>query len=181
VTVTAHIPQIDLDQPLVKRAYEFARLAHGEQKYGEQPYIQHLFDVVSVLHEFGLDYDQELRAAAYLHDVCEDCGIQYGHILERFGPRVRALVYAVTNEPGKTRAERSEKTYPKIRKSSAAVALKLADRIANVRRSLNAGNTYMAAYRREYAAFREALYREDEFTAMCAQLDALFEFGKVAS
>lgn len=103
--------------------------------------------------------DEETRAAAWLHDVLEDTVCTAG-ILYRASipPYVVALVDAVTNKPGANRAARHVLTYPRIARIPAAVTLKLADRIANVRASLH-HKSFAAMYLREHAAFREALVK----------------------
>jgi guanosine-3',5'-bis(diphosphate) 3'-pyrophosphohydrolase len=149
-------------KPLLERAEAFATHAHRNQLYGELPYAVHLAEVVSNLREFGFGDDQELLAAGWLHDVMEDCNVPTEQIGYNFGPRVRYLVYAVTNESGANRSERALKTYPKIRVHHDAVALKLADRIANVRRV----GKMLGKYKQEYPGFRDALYRQGEHEAM---------------
>lgn len=60
------------------------------------PYVSHLLAVAAIVLEYGGDEDH--ACAALLHDAIEDCGA--GHeatILERFGPRVAAIVRACTD------------------------------------------------------------------------------------
>lgn len=64
------------------------------------------------------------------------------------------LVGAVTNEPGPNRKTRSALTYPKIRQSDKSIALKLADRIANI----SQGGSLVEMYRKEYPEFRHGLF-----------------------
>ena len=127
----------------------WAAVAHGDQKWGGQPYVAHLDAVVEVLIRFGYS-DPSLLAAAYLHDVLEDCNVTAEDILRELGPsgstpvlswgqqsrdfvpRAVELVKLVTNEPGKNRKERHIKTYPKIVSDPQSLVLKLADRIANL-------------------------------------------------
>lgn len=161
---------------VIDKARVFAMKAHGEQKYGFLPYIYHLDAVLEVLIEFRCD-DQELFAAAYLHDVLEDTAITRVDMALVFGENITRIVADVTNAPGKNRAERADATYPKIRSSVRAVQLKLADRIANCRASIKArefGNdSLIRMYRKEYPSFRTALFRDGEFPAMWAELDRL--------
>ena len=58
----------------VKRAREFAIKAHGDQMYGDEPYIVHLDEVAGILHEFGIMETIFTNAyiVAYLHDTIED-------------------------------------------------------------------------------------------------------------
>jgi (p)ppGpp synthase/HD superfamily hydrolase len=52
-------------------ARDFAIRAHGDQKYGSEPYVAHLDAVVAVLNEFGYSGD-EYVCSGYLHDKQEN-------------------------------------------------------------------------------------------------------------
>lgn len=139
----------------------FAIEAHGDQKYGSAPYIVHLDAVRDVLVRFGFQ-DEDLLTAALLHDVIEDTPVDADLVEEKFGAEVCGLVVAVTNEPGRNRRERHRLTYPKIRNAGwKAIALKLADRIANVEQSLSDASKGRPKpyemYRHEHQTFSAAL------------------------
>ncbi len=137
------------------RAKMFAEASHAGQSYDNFPYTYHLGQVVEMLKKFGFD-DPVMLSAGWLHDSIEDTNRNYNDIASEFGTEVADLVYAVTNEKGKSRRERNEKTYPGIRGNDRAVALKLADRIANVEHgAINGGKEEM--YKKEFAAFEAAL------------------------
>jgi guanosine-3',5'-bis(diphosphate) 3'-pyrophosphohydrolase len=138
-------------------AIYYAGNFHGDQQYGEGPYIIHLTDVDGVLDEAGYSIYDVLRVAAWLHDVCEDCGVENFEIDKTFGPAVADLVWRVTNESGENRKERSAKTYPKIAGDQRAIALKLADRIANLRHGLKNHSRKGLMYVKEDPAFKAAL------------------------
>lgn len=55
----------------VLRARTFAIEAHGEQRYGDQPYSVHLDAVAGLLEPYGAD----AQMIGYLHDVVEDTAI----------------------------------------------------------------------------------------------------------
>ena len=115
-----------------ERAMHFATIAHGGQIYNDEvPYVVHLQAVVTVLKRFGFS-DPVMECAGFLHDTIEDTNTSYKKIATKFGTSVAELVFAVTSEMGRNRAEKNAKTYPKIRGNDLATALKLADRIANV-------------------------------------------------
>jgi (p)ppGpp synthase/HD superfamily hydrolase len=138
-------------------ARAFAIGAHAGQKYGDEEYAFHLNQVEDVLMELA-PYDDLLYICAWLHDVIEDTKVTHEQIRREFGAEVANIVWAVTDETGKNRAERHVKTYPKIRANPKAVILKLADRIANVRRCVDTGNEkLLRMYRDEYPGFRDAL------------------------
>lgn len=164
-------------QEKIKVAAEFAAMIHKDQgkTYGDLPYSAHLDAVVAQLLRFDFT-DKNLIAAAYLHDIVEDCGISLNTIFELFGEETAALVGAVTDEPGANRKERKAKTYPKIKATPGALALKLADRLANVEHALEAGNIRMfKMYQKEQAGFVEALRTPGELDTMWLALDSLFK------
>lgn len=78
---------------LADRAFEYALAAHGNQvrKYTGEPYIHHPIAVAELLRDLG--YPQVVIAAAYLHDVVEDCEGQSIELITRtFGPDIGMLV-----------------------------------------------------------------------------------------
>lgn len=146
----------------IQIARYFAMGSHRNQMYGEHPYVFHLDAVAAVLREVKVSTFSILHQAAYLHDVMEDCGITKETITELFGSMVAELVELVTDKPGKNRRERHELTYPLIALNRRATILKLADRVANVRASLNDPQR-LKMYAKEYARFVELLMvSEDE-------------------
>jgi (p)ppGpp synthase/HD superfamily hydrolase len=142
----------------VTRAKYYAELAHAGQTYNDEvPYSVHLGQVIDVLRRFGVE-DDDVYCAAWLHDSIEDTRISYNDIRERFGENVAELVFAVTNERGRNRKERNQKTYPKIfRAGEDALILKLADRIANVEYGLSDGTGKSDMYRKEFQDFSDNL------------------------
>jgi (p)ppGpp synthase/HD superfamily hydrolase len=143
----------------------FAEKAHSNQRYDEFPYTKHLEDVNNVLSRFGFHQEAHdfLHAAAWLHDVIEDTGHSYNDVKKIAGEEVADLVYCVTNELGKNRKERNEKTYPKIAQNKWAVVLKLADRIANVENCIANKSGVGQAYKKEYYSFHSSLYNEEHY------------------
>lgn len=160
------------DDNLVEAARLLAIKAHGEQKYGEEPYEVHLAAVVAILHErFN---DPELDASGWLHDVVEDTSTTLQELSEQFPQSTIAIVHAVSSEPGKNRKERNAATYPKIRANHRATIVKLADRLANVRNAKASESKLLAMYKKEYPEFREALYYAGtDIAPMWEELDSL--------
>ncbi len=140
----------------VKFAKQFASALHADQRqlYDDgQPYSVHLDFVHDTLLLFDF-IDRDILAAAYLHDVVEDTKIDQSVISSLFGGKIATLVWAVTDEPGKNRKERKAATYPKIKATPGATALKLADRIANVKYAVDTKNVRMLKmYRQEQPDF----------------------------
>lgn len=170
----------------VQAAKKFAELIHQDQRYGHEPYLVHLQDVVDVLLiEFGVTDKDEL-SAAFLHDSIEDTGVKVETIADLFGARTAELVEAVSDEqinkatgqPYKNRKERKAATYPKIKSTPGATPIKLADRIANLRHAIQANNAPMFyMYKKEQPEFMKALRVIGEYDAMWAKIEALFEEG----
>ena len=94
--------------------------------------------------------------------------------MKRFGLRIADWVYNVTNELGKNRKERAEKTYPKIATCEFSTFIKLCDRLANTKHNSTKGGTLMGMYRTEYTHFRAVLKKTGMFEQMWAELDALY-------
>lgn len=139
-------------------ARNFAKKAHGNQKYGlHAPYVAHLDSVVSVLTRYGFTEDEYI-VSGYLHDCVEDTPVSILDIQVAFGLEVANIVYAVTNEPGKNRKERHLKTYLKLILNSDAIIVKLCDRIANVEYSVMTDDSKLYMYKKEYVGFKDALY-----------------------
>lgn len=160
---------------LFEQARTYAVHAHGEQKYGEHSYSVHLDDVDNILREFFHD-SPTMRAAGQLHDVVEDTGKTLDDLREAMFPEgVIYLVDGVTSVPGPNRKTRNALTYPKIAEDLKRTTLKLADRIANGRRSAAENPGLHMMYRGEYPTFKAALYTADTSVApMWAELDKLF-------
>jgi (p)ppGpp synthase/HD superfamily hydrolase len=146
---------------------DFAVKAHGTQKYGDKPYVHHLDDTVhQLVWIMGLKafrfYDVVMvTQAAILHDVLEDTHVTGSQLREEFGEGVYELVNAVTDGKGSNRAQRKAEVYAKIHTTGVlAVAIKLADRLANVQNAVQTNNTGMLAmYRKEMPKFEQELDR----------------------
>jgi (p)ppGpp synthase/HD superfamily hydrolase len=147
-------------------AQEFALAVHGDQMYSDEPFGVHLQNVVDVLKRFGIDR-WPILDAAWLHDTLEDTETTYEQIRDAFGAQVADLVLAVTDEPGANRKERAVKTWMKIRSfGHDAVALKLADRIANTEYSMTHKSHHLKMYKQEFPAFSTALFEPGEHEDM---------------
>lgn len=159
-------------QTLLAAAEAVARVAHTGQMYGDRPFIEHPTHVAALAAISNLP--TAVRAAAWLHDVLEDSKVITESMLRAaFPPEVVDLVVAVTNEPGKNRRERHERTHPKTRANSLAVALKLCDRISNLFDARKHKPGFVKMYRKEYGDFCQALRREGEWESLWRALDNL--------
>ena len=83
------------DSKLIQKAYDFAKLKHGNQlrKSGE-PYIIHPVQVAYTLSTLNLD--DETICAALLHDVVEDTNVTRQELAKEFGESIAEMVDGVT-------------------------------------------------------------------------------------
>ena len=83
---------------LVSEAISFAVKAHDgmRRKKSEAPYILHPMEAAVIVG--AMTDDQNLIAAAVLHDVVEDTDVTIDEIEARFGKRVRELVESETED-----------------------------------------------------------------------------------
>jgi guanosine-3',5'-bis(diphosphate) 3'-pyrophosphohydrolase len=183
---------------VVSAARLFALQAHREQTYppnGDPPFLPfhaHLGHVIGALHRFGWGDAPDVVAAGWLHDVMEDTPATLAEVRFAVGEYVAGIAYLVTDPPGANRRERKAKLYEQILAETHsmlqrhAIAVKLADRIANVewsrattpRDGINASSRFYRMYQDEYPAFGAALSRisidaDDRFAAMWKHLDTL--------
>lgn len=128
------------DINLVKKAYEFAEIAHaGQMRLSGEPVMEHLISVAEVL--AGLKLDSTSIAAAFLHDIIEDTGVTKEELEKEFGEEVTLLVEGVSKVGSlKLRGEREEEFVENLRKMILVMAkdlrvvfIKLADRLHNLR------------------------------------------------
>ena len=128
--------------PQIKKAIQFAaRKHHGHMRMETEPlpYVTHLFSVALLVAEDGADDD--VVAAALLHDTIEDTGTTREEIAENFNERVATLVESVSEmrEEGKIIdwKERKTKYLVNLEKASNdAVLISLADKIDNIESKL---------------------------------------------
>lgn len=120
---------------LVKKALKFATQAHGEQKrkYTGQPYIVHPVEVMNIVKT--VEHDDEMLAAALLHDVVEDTPVTIEEIEELFGSDVASLVSDLTDvskpEDGNRKFRKAMDREHSAAASARAQTIKLADLISN--------------------------------------------------
>ena len=126
---------------LVSEAIAFAVKAHDgmRRKKSSTPYILHPMEAAVIVST--MTADQNMIAAAALHDVVEDAGITIEEIEEKFGKRVRELVSSETEDK---RADLPPSETWRIRKEESLNVLKntddigvlmvwLGDKLANMR------------------------------------------------
>lgn len=122
---------------IIAKAKRFAEKAHKgqERKYNKQPYIVHP-ERVSQQISLHPHCTGEMIAAAFLHDVVEDCGVSLSTIRAEFGNQIADLVGWLTNpSKGSTapRAERKKLDREHISRAPLeAKLIKIVDRLDNI-------------------------------------------------
>jgi (p)ppGpp synthase/HD superfamily hydrolase len=158
----------------IKEIMQFAMKAHSGQMYGNLPYITHLSDVYRVLLEFSIT-EEHVLCAAWLHDVLEDTEYHYSEIVHITDEQTAEIVYCITDELGRNRKERKEKTWPKLQSNNQAIIVKQADMIANIRQGMTEKSSKLKMYTREYPKFRE-YFEGHGSNNLWNELDTLLEF-----
>lgn len=159
----------------------YAADKHAGQTYGAHPYTVHLAEVVEIVRE--ADGSELAESVAWLHDVLEDTDGNSGEISDLFGPVVAVAVSCVTDPNGPNRRTRKARLHAQLRKLDheqhesyrIALLVKAADRLANVRACVEAGDSRLSMYRREHEAFREAAHRPGLCDEIWSELDGLLE------
>ena len=143
-----------LDTALLDRAIIFAVKAHaGTERRGKgYPYIVHPMEAVEIV--ATMTSDQELLAAAALHDTVEDTDVTVEQIRAEFGNRIADLVAAESDEmPDGVSEEaswhsRKQAAIDRLSKASRdAKMVALGDKLSNMR-----------AIARDYAVQGDALW-----------------------
>ena len=121
----------------VLRAADAAARWHVHQRrkgVAQEPYINHLLEVASLVVEATGGSDPTVVIAALLHDAVEDQGVTSKTIASEFGKHVADIVMEVTDDktlPKNERKRRQIELAPK--KSRQAKLIKLADKTSNLR------------------------------------------------
>lgn len=147
------------------------------QKYNATlPYGYHLDMVARYAADYGHDVLADaadllpLLFGAYFHDSIEDARLSYNDVTRRAAAFMNdaqvymaaEIVYALTNDKGRTRSERAgERYYAGIRATPYAPFVKLCDRAANTAfsaRAADGGNSRMSKiYANEWPHFLAAI------------------------
>ena len=137
VIKTAKRRNYNINEKIIKEAYEFAYKEHKEQKRKSgEPYIIHPLNVAQIVAEMGLD--TATICAALLHDVVEDTNATYEVISKKFGIEIADIVEGVTKLTNSfaTNEEKQAENYKKLfiamDKDIRVILLKIADRLHNV-------------------------------------------------
>lgn len=166
---------------IILRAAEFAAHKHRDQRRkdaGASPYINHPLALANVLRNEGGILDPVILAAALLHDTLEDTETTYEELRGQFGQEIADVVVEVTDTKWLAKHSRKRLQISKARHSSArAAAVKIADKICNVRDMLSSPPEGWTLQRRQeyfdWAAQVVAAVR-GEHPALEQRFDALY-------
>src|SRR4051812_33075208 len=129
----------DADRELLTRAFDYAAHAHaGQVRQSGQEFIYHPWGAAKIL--AGLQLDEPTLAAALLHDVVEDTGVDIDEIRTEFGDEIATLVQGVTKltrvqfqSREHAEAENYRKLIVAMAEDLRVILIKLADRLHNLR------------------------------------------------
>ena len=141
---------------LVSEAIAFAVKAHDgmRRKKSDAPYILHPMEAAVIVGT--MTNDQNLIAAAALHDVVEDANITIEEIEDKFGRRVRELVESETEDK---RADLPPSSTWRIRKEESLAVLKNTDDIAVLMVWLGDKLANMRSIYRDFKVEGEAMWQ----------------------
>lgn len=96
-----------LHSPVVEQAIRLAAMAHKSQKRKASgiPYISHPMSVCLILTKAGF-HDEDILAAAVLHDVVEDTNFTIEQLTEHFSEEVIQYVSEMTEQKETTEGEK---------------------------------------------------------------------------
>ncbi len=128
-----------IDSSLLDRAILFAVKAHAdtERKGKGFPYIVHPLEAMAIV--ATMTSDQELLAAAVLHDTIEDTDTTMEKLCAEFGPRVAKLVETETDQhfsadKALTWHQRKQESLNRLASASRdAMIVALGDKLSNMR------------------------------------------------
>lgn len=129
-----------ITQPLLQKAIVFAAVKHeGYARKGTTiPYFTHVMEAMEIVSR--MTEDEEIRAAAVLHDTLEDTPTTKDELIRLFGERVAGLVSMESENKRRDRAEsetwlvRKLETIRHLEKAGTEIRIiALGDKLSNVR------------------------------------------------
>jgi (p)ppGpp synthase/HD superfamily hydrolase len=125
---------------VLRAAYAAAQWhVHQRRKdAAQEPYINHLLEVASLVTEATAGTEPDVVIAALLHDAIEDQGVTAETIASEFGKHVANIVMELTDDKSLPKVERKRLQVENAsQKSRQAKLIKLADKTSNVRAVAN--------------------------------------------
>ena len=192
--------KLDELAPIINEIRNDAHALHASVNHAYdriRPYGFHLDMVVNWVRKYIEEVcvsEQDILPiyfAAFYHDSIEDARLSYNDVMriakelmnEEQAYLATEIVYALTNEKGRNRAERAnEKYFAGIREIPYAPFVKLADRLANTSYAFSKGTAdslrMSKVYREELPGFLDALKVEGtdvRFSLPAAMVEDLWE------
>lgn len=145
---------------VIDSARRLACAEHAKHRHGALPYTYHLTAVTGLVSCFSTDPD--VIAAAWLHDIVEDCeDIDLEAVEQMTNRRVRDIVDRLTDPPG-SRALAKQVSMPRILHCPDASLVKLCDRFHNHASTLmDKSMKHAILYLEEFDAFLEGFERAE--------------------
>jgi len=132
---------IDHEEDRFIKALEFTIIKHdGQYRKGGLPYVTHPLSVSEMLRARG--YNMDYRIAGLFHDLLEDTDATEDEILALGGPDVLKAVKLLTKEKGYVMAE----YISAIKENEIAVAVKVCDRLHNLKSAITAEEEFRRKY-----------------------------------
>lgn len=131
-------PKADFEK--IKKAWEFAKVAHvGQKRLSGEDFVMHPLRVAAILASWKLDSTSII--AAFLHDTIEDTEVTKENIIKEFGEEIALLVEGVTKVTElRLKGSKQEQFVENLRKMLLVMAkdlrvifIKLADRLHNMK------------------------------------------------
>jgi (p)ppGpp synthase/HD superfamily hydrolase len=146
---------------LQEKALAFAIEAHKGQrrKYTNEDYIVHPIAVAEMVRDVG--GTDEMIVAAYLHDVVEDCEVDFIDLLDEFGPIVAVIVDELSDisipEDGNREARKAiDRSWLSCAQPNSKT-IKLADLIDNTKSIVQHDSEFAKVYMAEKKLLLEVL------------------------
>jgi HD domain len=128
---------MSVDLSRLTKALVFTAEAHRNQRRkgaAQEPYLNHLIEVLDLVVRAAGDSDLDMVIAALLHDVIEDTATTYEDVARIFGQRVAEIIRENSDDMSLPKAERRRARITAMAlKSREARIVKMADVISNLR------------------------------------------------
>ena len=152
---------------VVDKALVFATAAHAavgqKRKYTGEDYIVHPIEVMELVR--SVPHDDNMLAAALLHDLVEDTSVSIDLIREQFGDDIADLVDWLTDvsrpEDGNRAARKAKDCAHTAAAPARAKTIKLADLISNSKSIGHFNPSFWRVYKREKDALLAVLTEGD--------------------
>ena len=112
--------------------FAFNRMQNCKKRHDDDDAFNHVLRTAKTLERMG--YEEDIVAAAFLHDLIEDTETTEQEILERFGEEVTRIVMGVTHDNSlKGKAKKQDLLLKVEATGKKAIVVKLADNCDNLR------------------------------------------------